>query len=334
MQIYKRSKIVIVPPPQLGGGPSNAITRVTNQLEKVGIDVTHNIISTWNTALLNVGTGIRFDILRLVRLRRRVVYRVDGCYDKMIFSKQGREWSVNYDKINEKIKIALKTADHVIYQSTFSKNLLDGLHKRSSDSFSTIPNGINLEMFSSQSLDAKGSPTIGCIGTFRSNRIKTIVDIIRDLQVPHRLLLVGRMDEQCLSDLRQFSLVDRQYCQIEHVPHVIGDKELVPYYQQIDCFLHPVIGDTCSNAVTEALACGVPVILPAWSGSSELIGEGGIIIRQEPWADYATFVEEYRSAIMAILNNQKVYSEKARQRAVAAFNIVDIANAYRRALAI
>ncbi|MCS7237325.1 MAG: glycosyltransferase family 4 protein [Thermoguttaceae bacterium] len=47
-----------------------------------------------------------------------------------------------------------------------------------------------------------------------------------------------------------------------------------PYYAAADVYVHPTWYDSCSLAVLEALACGLPVITTAQNGASELMEDG------------------------------------------------------------
>lgn len=324
--------VLIVPFPQKGGGPGNAMSRVAQHLQNRGVFVTSNMVSRWNVALLNVGTGIRLDIIRLLRLSRRLVYRVDGCYSQLIFERQGRPWDAEYERINKRITLALRMADFVIYQSEFSKVLLDELHQRSPGTWAVVPNGIDLNVFLPTDNVRSVLPVLGCIGTFRANRVRHLLDIVSRVPFEHRLLLVGRMDDQCKRDLTEFSNQTAPHCTLDVRPPVVNDHQLIKLYQELDCFVHPIIGDTCSNAVIEALACGVPVIIPAWSGSSQLVGDGGIIIQQNPWQDYNIFTQACADAFANILKQRADYAHKARIQAVSQFDIKKTANVYYDAL--
>ena len=327
----ENSKILIIPPLHTGGGPGNAVSRITENFKILDISFTHNIFSFWNVALINVGTGIRVDIARALQFSRRIVYRVDGCYSQKVFDRQDRPWDVKYDKINKRITRFLKFSDFVIYQSNFTKNLLDLLYLRNSD-YDIIPNGIDPDIFSPAETKVDRPVTIGCIATFRSNRIQQLLDIAIKIPFKHRFLLAGRMDEQCKYDLSKFNSNRYSHCTLDIRPPVIGDYHLVNLYREIDCFLHPFIGDTCSNSVIEALATGVPVVVPSWGGSSELIGDGGIIINQNPWENYQAYLNEFTEAISTISRKKDYYSSKARLRALNCYNIKKVTDKYLKAL--
>lgn len=50
-------------------------------------------------------------------------------------------------------------------------------------------------------------------------------------------------------------------------------RDMAAFYHAADCFVLPSFYDTCSNAVLEALACGLPVVSSATNGSSVFLPE-------------------------------------------------------------
>jgi UDP-glucose:(heptosyl)LPS alpha-1,3-glucosyltransferase len=101
--------------------------------------------------------------------------------------------------------------------------------------------------------------------------------------------------------LKNFALVDRVFrLYADRVPNgrlvVMGKRnpksknpaviyagatsEPERYYAAADVLLHPTFFDACSNAVLEALACGLPVVTSDLNGSAEIIdnGNNGIVL--------------------------------------------------------
>lgn len=323
----KTYKLLVTPPLRPGGGPTNAVLRCTAAMSQMGVGVTKNIFSNWDAALLNVGLGVRFDALKLAKFGRRVVFRADGCYVRETFEREGSSWKPEYDQINARIKLALQSSDFVIYQSTFSKAFLDQILERPKQSWAIIQNGVNTDGFSPSGRETNPLPVVGCIGYFRKGRVQTITDIVKNLPFKHKLLLVGRMDEQCREDLIDLQKNSGESI-VEYISPVYDDVSLANWHKKIDCFIHPVIGDTSSNAVIESLACGTPVVLPKFSGSSALIGKGGITIKTESWIDYNGYVTEFVSAVSQIIDNWSDYSLQARKQAVETLDVEIMAKKY------
>ncbi|MBF0342450.1 MAG: glycosyltransferase family 4 protein [Magnetococcales bacterium] len=51
-------------------------------------------------------------------------------------------------------------------------------------------------------------------------------------------------------------------------------QELTGHYQAADLFVLPSFGDSCSNTILEAMACGLPIVAARSGGTTELVEEG------------------------------------------------------------
>ncbi len=69
------------------------------------------------------------------------------------------------------------------------------------------------------------------------------------------------------------------FARVRHVPPVDshGVAELL---REHDAYLAPSRDDPCSNALLEALACGLPAAYLDSGGHPELVGEGGLPFRE------------------------------------------------------
>ena len=56
----------------------------------------------------------------------------------------------------------------------------------------------------------------------------------------------------------------------------LASEELAATLRGMDCYVAASIDDPCSNALLEALACGLPALFRRSGGHPELVGEGGV----------------------------------------------------------
>jgi glycosyltransferase involved in cell wall biosynthesis len=91
-----------------------------------------------------------------------------------------------------------------------------------------------------------------------------------------RLLIVGSGEEE----RRIRAILSRQIDdRIVHLEPRMGQEQLPPWYRAMDVLVMPSRYETMSNAVLEAMACGVPFVASAVGGSRDLAetGAGWII---------------------------------------------------------
>lgn len=84
---------------------------------------------------------------------------------------------------------------------------------------------------------------------------------------------------------------------IMHIEHLNGPKEMVKFYNSIDCLFIPTYSDSFSMVKAEALACGKPVITFETGGAPELIENGvnGFVVSQGDIKDAVAKIEWIRS---------------------------------------
>lgn len=98
-------------------------------------------------------------------------------------------------------------------------------------------------------------------------------------------------------------------------------EELLPYYQAGDVFVFPSKREGMPNAVLEAMACGLPIVMTPCEGSSELIDKNGVIVN----------VQEIKKVLIDIVKNdaeRAIFSKESRERAVMVFSWDSVVNAY------
>ncbi|MBF0182209.1 MAG: glycosyltransferase family 4 protein [Magnetococcales bacterium] len=328
----------VLPWPRARGGPQVMLRRFITGARQRGFRVWHDWFLPEDRPCLFIGQPRRKHFLASPR---RLVYRVAGMYIEDHFRRFGeafgdRSFRPEYAEANQRVKEALIRADFVIYQSAWSKRALDTLHQRPAGSWEVIPNAVSLDGFtpaaSVSSSPGTAPPVLGTVGFLRSRpRLEVFFDVARRLATRPNLLVVGALDHHCRATLDR-ALADPYWQDaIRYVPSVAPER-LVRYYQEMDCLVHPVIGDSCPNVVVEALACGVPVVCPLEGGTAELIGSGGIAV-DDPTMLYGEPLRAgMAEAIEMVLEDLPRYRRQARLRAEDNNNINNLIGRYLRAL--
>jgi glycosyltransferase involved in cell wall biosynthesis len=111
--------------------------------------------------------------------------------------------------------------------------------------------------------------------------------------------------------------------------HFAGfQNEMLPYYQALDALIVPSVLEGLSNAVLEAMACGVPVIAQPTCGNPEAITSGvdGVLAPVANAAELAALLRAW----LAQPTRLAVLGLAAREKMLAKFRLADMAARYRQ----
>jgi glycosyltransferase involved in cell wall biosynthesis len=269
--------------------------------------------------LLYLGsTALPRDLVPLLKLARRRALPVVLNQDGVAYPGWAGEATETLNATNRR---ALQSADHVLYQSLFSKEAADLFLGEPRGAWEILPNAVDVDHFTPGSQPPRGGPVLLLGGdqtqAYRLDLgLRTFARVL-EAEPDARLLVSGRLvsDADLLLDelgLRgRVELVGR-YAQRD-APELIRRAHLL---------LHTKVNDPCPSTVIEAMACGLPVVYPASGGTVELVDEEAGIGVEHPlgWErDQPPAPEALAEAVTRVLGNLPVYAAGARRRAVDRF---------------
>ena len=198
--------------------------------------------------------------------------------------------------------------------------------------FNTLPNGVDSALFCPmEKEEAKRelaeyvgddrimtTPTVGYLSRVQSEKGASVYLKLAELN-PHLLFLIagphfGRYQSKVLPD----NLVYAGFHPREKLPLVYNAFDVY-------CFLSMSGEETFGLTVLEAMACGVPPIVPNFDGVPSVVGDAGLIADAENFdQDIGTLVSypcpiDFSQKINLLLNDDEMrqtLSEKARNRAL------------------
>jgi glycosyltransferase involved in cell wall biosynthesis len=254
-------------------------------------------------------------LLRLARRRRiSVVVNQDGV------AYPGWAGAAT-DELNRPLRQAFLAADHVLYQSRFSKESSDVFLGEPRGRWEILYNAVDVHHFTPASEPPAGGPVL-LLGGDQTQEYRLELGLrtfarVLESEPAARLLVTGRLVSAAEPLVAELGLRDRveltgRYTQRD-APALIRRAHL---------WLHTKVNDPCPSAVIEAMACGLPVVYPASGGTVELVGdEAGVgVAHATDWErDEPPTPEALAAAVTQILADRARYAAAARQRAVERF---------------
>ncbi len=228
------------------------------------------------------------------------------------------------DELNVPLRRTLHAADHVLYQSLFSKRSSDAFLGAPDCPWEVLPNAVDVETFTPGPAPADGPVVLLGGDQTQEYRLELALETFRlvlDAHPDARLLVAGRLVSDPEPTVTRLGLG----AAVEPVGRY-GQREAPALYRRAHVMLHTKVNDPCPTAVIEAMACGVPVVYPASGGTVELVAdEAGVGVphpdgfeRDEPPAP-----EALAAAVSAVLADRDRLSTRARERAVERFALAD-----------
>jgi glycosyltransferase involved in cell wall biosynthesis len=242
--------------PPYGGG-NQFLLALLGEFERRGLAVETNRVSGKTPACLY--NSFNFDFARLLRFVRddvRMVHRVDGPVGVYRGFDDGTDRRIA--EINE-------LADVTILQSQFSleKHRELGIELRNPV---VVPNSVDPAIFHPPPQPRVPGTSLRVIATSWSANPRKGADVLswidRNLDFDAFDVTFAGNTEQAFERIR--------------VVGPLPSRELADLLRDNDVYLAASRNDPCSNALLEALACGLPAAFLRSGGHPELVGEGGV----------------------------------------------------------
>jgi glycosyltransferase involved in cell wall biosynthesis len=244
--------------PPYGGGNQFLLALVA-ELRRRGLSIEINRLSGRTPACLF--NSFNFDFTRLRRFAReeaQLVHRVDGpvgTYRGFDDGTDARIFGLN-----------AQLADATVFQSYWS---LEKHHELGAElrNPAVIHNTVDPAIFHPPAERGRlGARPLRVVATSWSSNPRKGVDILR------------RLDREYDPARLEVTFVGNSPVPFERIRNVaaVPSRELADVLRAHDVYLATSRDDPCSNALLEALACGLPTAYLRSGGHPELVGEGGI----------------------------------------------------------
>jgi glycosyltransferase involved in cell wall biosynthesis len=241
------------------GGGNQFLRALVGELERRGLIVEANKLSGGTRACLF--NSFNFDFRRLRRFARddvRMVHRVDGPISEYRGYDDGTDARI--------AAINAELADATIVQSRYSLEAHRDLGIELGNPV-VIPNSVDRSVFHAPALrEPLTHRRVRVIATSWSDNPNKGSDVLAwlDRNLDHdrfELTFAGRSAES-YANWRMLG--------------AIPSSSLADELRRNDVYLAPSRNDPCSNALLEALACGLPAVYRASGGHPELVGDAGV----------------------------------------------------------
>lgn len=200
-------------------------------------------------------------------------------------------FSFLYSFLRPITRLIWRQASAVISNSQGLKEL--ALQTDSHQEIAIIPNGVDTTHFLPNPKKVVQEPyilhlTLGASRVTDRKGIKYLIEAIQLLkdECPLELTVIG--DGNAKARLEQLVIEYSLTSQITFVGR-IPREETLRYYQAADIFVLPSLNEGMSNAMLEALSCGLPLVTTRTGGAMELVkdGENGLLVEYRDARDLA-----------------------------------------------
>ena len=238
-----------------------------------------------------------------------------------------------WESTNRMLKKILKSADYVFYQSQFCKQTADKFLGHRPDHFEILLNPVNTDHFSpSPDHSVQRCHTLLLAGThthlYRVQCAIETVAILARNEKNVRLVIAGknRWCPNALEAEQELRALAKQW-NVEDRIEFFGSytqEQAITLFHRAGILLHTKYNDPCPRLVSEALACGLPVVCSASGGVPELLGTTAGIGIPAPldWEnDHPPAPHQLANAVCQVWNQYETFASAARTQALSALRV-------------
>jgi len=243
--------------PPYGGG-NQFLLALRGELQRRGLRMENNTISKATRACLFNSFNFDFDRLRCLRRDGcRMIHRVDGPIASYRGSEDGTDGRIR--AINQEL------ADATVFQSRYSLEAHDalGLKFKSPTIIMNAPDPLIFHP-----ADRHQAP--------RGRKIRLISSSWSSN--PNKGAATYQwLDESLDWNKFEYTFVGPSEVAFRQIRAIgpVASRELASLLREHDIYITASLHDPCSNALLEALACGLPAIYAQSGGHQEIVGEAG-----------------------------------------------------------
>jgi len=335
------NSIAILPKLTGLGGPTSFQNKILQGFEDRGIRAHYQINDPSTKAILvNGGTKHLYKIWKAHKKGIRIVQRLNGMnwlhrkkdtgIRHYLRSEYGN-WNLSY--------IRKHFADHIVYQSGFSKNWWESKYGTVEAKSTIIYNGVDLNYYTAEGQHLRPNDHIrvlmveGHLGGGHEegliNGVKLVVNLSERFSQLVELMVVGDVPYLLKMEIESVSNAWITWAGIlsqEHIPafdrssHILFSADL---------------NAACPNSVIEALACGLPVVAFATGALPEMLEqEAGKVADYggNHWELEPADINALSDAALKLIQRLPYYRKCARLRAETTFSLDQMVDQYKHVL--
>lgn len=335
------AKIAILPRLEGLGGPTSFQHKLIAGLAQEGVTAQFGLSGPDVQALLvNGGSKNLATIWQARRKGIRIVQRLNGMNWIHKRRKTGLRHYLRSEYGNWNLSFIRKHfADHIVYQSHFSKNWWERVYGPAQVSDSIIYNGVNLDFYTPDGPHLRPKDHIRVLmveGHLGGGHEEGLLNAIR-LTVHLSERLSQRFELMVLGDVS--TLVKLQIEEISNAwitwAGVIEPEHIPAFDRSAHILFSADLQAACPNSVIEAIACGLPVVAFDTGALNEILqNDAGRLADygSDAWLLQPADISALSDAALKLLQRLPYYRKQARLQAEAHFGLKAMIQQYYAAL--